>query len=67
MTTRRLFEALFALALFVVAVRKTVDPDLWWHLRTGEYILNNGLPRTDVFSFTVPDHRWITHEWLSQV
>lgn len=67
MTTRRLFEALFALALFVIAARKTVDPDLWWHLRTGEYILNNGIPRYDVFSFTVPDHRWITHEWLSQV
>lgn len=67
MTTRRLFEALFALCLLVIAVRRTVDPDLWWHLRTGEYILANGIPRTDVFSFTVPHHRWITHEWLSQL
>jgi hypothetical protein len=67
MTTRRLFEALFAVALFVIAVRRTVDPDLWWHLRTGEIIVADGIPRYDVFSFTVPDHRWITHEWLSQV
>lgn len=67
MTTRRLFEALFAVALLVIAVRRTVDPDLWWHLRTGEYILAHGIPRTDVFSFTVPDHRWVTHEWLSQL
>lgn len=67
MTTRRLFEALFAIALLVIAVRHTTDPDLWWHLRTGEYILANGIPRTDVFSFTVPDHRWVTHEWLTQV
>lgn len=65
--TRTLFVLLYAVALFVVAVRPTLDPDMWWHLRTGEYVLQNGIPRQDVFSFTVPDHRWITHEWLSQV
>lgn len=48
-------------------VRTTVDPDLFWHLRTGELIVNNGIPRSDVFSFTVPDNGWVTHEWLTQV
>jgi len=67
MTVRRLFTALFLVALFAMAVRETLDPDMWWHLRTGEYILQAGIPRQDVFSFTVPDHEWITHEWLSQV
>ena len=67
MTVRRLFEALFVVALFAMAVVETLDPDMWWHLRTGEYILANGLPYQDVFSFTVPDYAWITHEWLSQV
>ncbi len=67
MTTRRLFVALFAIALFTMAVRETLDPDMWWHLRTGDYILQEGLPRQDIFSFTVPDHAWITHEWLSQL
>jgi hypothetical protein len=67
MTIRRLFEALFLLALFVMGVRETLDADMWWHLRTGEYILQYGIPRQDVFSFTVPDHAWVTHEWLSQV
>lgn len=67
MTTRRLFLFLFIIALFTMAVRETLDPDMWWHLRTGELILADGLPRYDTFSFTVPDHRWITHEWLSQV
>lgn len=67
MTTRRLFVSLFAIALFSMGVRETLDPDMWWHLRTGDFILANGLPRHDVFSFTVPHHRWITHEWLSQV
>ena len=67
MSVRRLFDALFAVALFAMAVVETLDPDMWWHLRTGEYILQHGLPRQDVFSFTVPAHAWITHEWLSQV
>jgi hypothetical protein len=67
MTIRRLFAALFFIALFVMGVRETLDADMWWHLRTGEYIVQNGIPQQDVFSFTVPDHAWVTHEWLSQV
>ncbi|MAT99037.1 MAG: hypothetical protein CL608_17975 [Anaerolineaceae bacterium] len=67
LNTRRLFVALFALALFTMAVRETLDPDMWWHLRTGEYILQNGIPAQDVFTFTVPQHAWVTHEWLSQL
>ena len=67
MNTRRLFVALFAIALFTMAVRETLDPDMWWHLRTGEYILQNGIPAQDVFTFTVPQNVWVTHEWLSQL
>lgn len=67
MTTRRLFVALFTIALFAMAVRETLDPDLWWHLRTGEFILQEGIPRQDIFSFTVNHHPWITHEWLAQL
>ncbi len=67
LTTERLFVALFAIALFTMAVRETLDPDMWWHLRTGEYILQNGIPAQDVFSFTVPQNAWVTHEWLSQL
>lgn len=65
--TRTLFVLVFALAMFVIVVRPALDPDMWWHLRTGEYILDEGIPRQDVFSFTVPERPWITHEWLSQV
>ncbi len=50
-----------------MAVRETLDPDMWWHLRTGEYILQNGIPVQDVFTFTVPQNAWVTHEWLSQL
>ena len=67
MRTRRLFVALFAIALFAMAIRETLDPDMWWHLRTGQYIWEEGLPRQDVFSFTANEQEWITHEWLSQL
>lgn len=67
MNTRQLFSSLFVLALFAMGVRETLDPDMWWHLRTGEFILQQGIPRQDVFSFTVPDYAWTTHEWLAQV
>lgn len=67
MSIKRLFVSLLAVALFTMAVRETLDPDMWWHLRTGEAILQGGIPRQDIFSFTVPDNAWTTHEWLSQV
>jgi len=67
MNVRRLFPfALFTL-LFATAIRPTIDPDMWWHLRTGEAILADGIPRQDLFSFTFPDNEWVTHEWLSEV
>lgn len=67
MTTRRLFVLLFLIALYTMAVRPTLDPDMWWHLRTGQAIATNGIPKQDLFSFTVSDHPWTTHEWLSEV
>lgn len=66
LNTRSLFVLLYGIALFVIAVRPTLDPDMWWHLRTGEYIVQHGIPRQDIFSYTVTEHAWVTHEWLSQ-
>lgn len=67
MSGKKLFLAVWGLGLFGMGVRETLDPDMWWHLRTGEAILRDGLPQHDIFSFTVPHHAWVTHEWLSQV
>jgi hypothetical protein len=67
-TTRHLFLVLLFCALFVLATREITDPDFWWHLRTGEYIVENGsVPHTDIFSFTSSDKEWVTHEWLAEV
>ena len=66
--TRRLLMAVALLGVAVTAVREVMDPDLWWHMATGRYILAQGrIPAYDVFSFTAADHRWVTHEWLSDL
>ena len=67
MSIRRLFQMLLAIALFAMGVRETLDPDLWWHLRTGELVLQRGVPRSDSFSFTYAGEPWIAHEWLSDL
>ncbi len=42
--------------------------DIWWHLRTGEFILSTWtLPDLNIFSYTAPDQPWLPHEWLSEV
>ncbi|MEE8111818.1 MAG: hypothetical protein V3T54_03705, partial [Acidobacteriota bacterium] len=42
--------------------------DFWWHLKTGEWITQEGtLPTVDPYSFTAPDRPWIDHSWLFQV
>ncbi len=67
LTPRRLFVAIFFIALFVMATREITDPDFGWHLRTGEFIAQTrSIPHADIFSFTVAGHPWITHEWLMQ-
>ena len=44
------------------------DPDFWWHLRIGEWMVQNGrLPSTDIFTFTVPAHAWTDHEYLTEI
>jgi hypothetical protein len=45
---------------------KTVDPDFWWHLRTGRLIFESGIPRHDPFSWTSAGRTWVAHEWLSE-
>jgi hypothetical protein len=55
------------------------DSDFWWHLRTGQYIVeSHSLPVPDPFAYTTSvaaayrgeeqvRHFNLTHEWLSQV
>src|ERR1022692_181307 len=55
------------------------DPDFWWHLKTGQYLLQaHSLPVPDPFAYTTTmgspayagelrtRHFNLTHEWLAQ-
>lgn len=59
--------ALLFAAVVAATARPIIDPDFWWHLRTGQRIVEEGIPRVDPYSFTVPGRTWVTHEWLSEV
>ncbi len=68
LTTRRAFVAIVAVGLFAMAARNVTDPDVWWHLRTGQLILqNHAVFHTDPYSFTKLGQPWVNHEWLSDV
>ena len=52
-------------ALFTSAEQ---DPDFWWHIRIGRWMVDNHrLPATDIFTFTVPNHVWTDHEYLTEI
>jgi hypothetical protein len=66
--TRRVLVAIVALGVFALAARGLTDPDVWWHLRTGQLILrNHAVFHTDPFSFTRLGQTWVNHEWLSDI
>src|ERR1700694_454491 len=48
--------------------RPRADPDIGWHIRTGELILaTHSLPRTDPFSSTMQCQPWFAWEWLYDI
>ena len=55
---------LFATGFFIKSV-SFIDPDFGWHYRTGEFIFTHGIPRTDLYSYTMSDFPYIEHEWLT--
>jgi hypothetical protein len=62
-----LFGACFALFAWAVQLRPLQDNSFFWHLRTGQWILGHGIPRTDLFSFTAPNAPWVVQSWLAEV
>jgi hypothetical protein len=57
-----------AAAVTLFAASLTVaDPDLWWHLRVGGDIWDEGgVPRDDPYSFLSGERPWVNHEWLAE-
>jgi hypothetical protein len=67
-STQNLLVAIVFIAIFTMAVRVPADTDTWWHLRSGQYIIENRIiPTIDPFSHTRAGQLWIDHGWLSQI
>lgn len=65
---KRILDVYILAFTFLVASRPLSDGDFWFHLKTGEYILNTGLvPKQELWSFTAYGNPWIAHGWLSGV
>ncbi len=68
LTLTRLVTLLAFLGVFAIALRTPADTDMYWHLRTGQYILDTRtIPLSDPFSWTMRGTPWIDVHWLSQV
>jgi hypothetical protein len=64
---RRLLILSILTILAIPAIQPMTDPDFFWHLATGIWILaHHAVPHQDLYTFTVSQHRWVTHEWLSE-
>jgi hypothetical protein len=68
LTTERLLICILFIAIFVMAVRLPADSDTWWHLRSGQLMVEQGrILRTDPFSHTRGGWPWIDHGWLAEI
>jgi hypothetical protein len=55
----------WALLIGPLSNRPLADPDIGWHIRTGEQILaTHSVPRVDSFSSTMQGQPWFAWEWL---
>jgi hypothetical protein len=61
------FTAFFGVFGWATGLAKLSDNSFFWHLRTGEYILDHGIPHHDVFSYTAPGTKWVAQSWLAEV
>ena len=62
-----LCAALYAVPLIAMN-RAVLDPDIWWHLRTGQWIFDHArVPSTDPFSTFGSGRPWAAYSWLFEI
>ena len=60
--------AALGLIAFLLGCYQLFDTDVWWQLRSGQWILENRrLPQLDIFTFSSSDRAWINLHWGFQV
>jgi hypothetical protein len=61
------FACAFALAGVAIGIRRLHDNSFLWHLRTGRYILDHGIPHHDPYSFSAHGAKWVAQSWLAEL
>ncbi len=61
------FEIIFLVVCFFITILPLRDFDLWFHLKSGEVIMQKGIINYDVFSHSAQGRPWFPYEWLFQV
>lgn len=61
--------ALFSMpALMAIRQGIVIDPDVWWHMKTGAWMLSHGaVPHTDPFSIYGADKPWAAYSWVYEI
>ena len=55
-------------AIFNNLARSIAEPDIWWHMRNAQYLLQyRSFPRVDTYSFGAAGSPWMNFEWLSEI
>lgn len=56
------------LSIFIASLFSSLDPDLGWHLKYGEYFFRNGhILRDNTFSYLMPDYKWSNSSWATDL
>jgi hypothetical protein len=64
----RLLFFLTLLLVFFMSARAPVDSDMYWALRVGKEIVEQGtIIRTDPITYTHAGNDWVAHSWLFDV
>jgi hypothetical protein len=66
--TTKLFAIITFLLVFMVCVNPPIDPDMWWHLRSGQAMWQQKTILTqDQFSYTKFGMPWVNAFWVSDL
>lgn len=61
-----IFLVLIVALIFFLNLKPALDPDLGWHLRSGQDLIQQKtIPYLDAYSYTMPDWERESHEWLT--
>jgi len=61
------FTIAFALGGAAIGIHRLRDNSFMWHVRTGRFILDHGIPRHDPYSFSAPGAKWVAQSWLAEL